>query len=157
MTLESANSRTLTSVKPGLVCLGLAYETTVLSTWPKEGQSGFNRERDRKSSAYCNPSSTNFLLVFTVYILQSQKNGRYYIGCTKDVAQRLQQHNLGMTNSTRNLRPWRLVYCENFDSRAEASKREALLKSWKNPKYLEQALGLSSQSTLRVSRCSSGR
>ncbi|MCZ6867696.1 MAG: GIY-YIG nuclease family protein [Chloroflexi bacterium] len=95
--------------------------------------------------------------MFAVYILQSQRIGRYYIGRTKDVAQRLQQHNLGMTKSTRNFRPWRLVHCENFDTRAEASKREALLKSWKNPKYLEQALGLSPQSTLRVSRCSSGR
>ena len=66
--------------------------------------------------------------MFSVYILQSRKNGRYYIGCTKDVAQRLQQHNLGMTKSTRNLRPWRLVYSETFGTRIEARNGKSAIR-----------------------------
>ena len=34
--------------------------------------------------------------MFHIYILQSQQSGRYYIGCTKNVAQRLTQHNGGL-------------------------------------------------------------
>ena len=39
-----------------------------------------------------------------------------------------------------------------IDTRAEASKRETLLKSWKSPRYLEKTLGLAPQSISRASR-----
>ena len=80
--------------------------------------------------------------MFSVYILQSQKNGRYYIGSTKDVTQRLTQHNVGMTKATKGLRPWQLVYTQAYETLAQARKREAQIKSWKNRSYLQKALGL---------------
>lgn len=80
--------------------------------------------------------------MFFVYILQSEKTGRYHIGCTEDVARRLAQHNAGMTQATRNLRPWLLVHTEEYQTLGEARRREAQIKSWKSPEYMRRALGL---------------
>ncbi len=80
--------------------------------------------------------------LFFVYILQSKETYRYYIGSTKDIQRRLFQHNAGMMKSTRGLRPWRLVHSETFDTLAQARRRETQIKAWKNPRYMEKALGL---------------
>ncbi|MCZ6614223.1 MAG: GIY-YIG nuclease family protein [Chloroflexi bacterium] len=80
--------------------------------------------------------------MFFVYILQSESSGRYYIGSTKDTAQRLTQHNAGMMKSTRSFRPWRLVYTETYETLPQARNREAQIKSWKNRSYMETVLGL---------------
>ncbi len=58
--------------------------------------------------------------MFFVYVLHSDAAGRYYIGSTRDVAQRLAQHNNGMMKATRPHRPWRIVHTESFESLAEA-------------------------------------
>ena len=66
-----------------------------------------------------------------VYILQSLKDGKYYIGETNDVEQRLLFHNNGFQRSTKNRRPFKLVLFEEFQNRIEALKREKQIKSWK--------------------------
>ena len=77
-----------------------------------------------------------------LYILESEKSSRYYIGVTNDVQKRLAQHNAGMSKSTRAWRPWRLVHTERYETLGEARRREAQIKSWKNRNYMEQVLGL---------------
>ncbi|MGB2698456.1 MAG: GIY-YIG nuclease family protein [Candidatus Zixiibacteriota bacterium] len=77
-------------------------------------------------------------LAFTVYILQSQKDGRYYIGHTQDLSNRLDQHNRGASKSTRNHRPWELVYYEKFDTKKDAIKRENQIKKQKSRSYIEK-------------------
>ena len=52
--------------------------------------------------------------MFYVYILRSKQNGRYYIGYSKDVEDRLARHNAGHTQSTKPYRPWELVYTEEY-------------------------------------------
>jgi len=66
-----------------------------------------------------------------VYILQSYKDNRYYIGETADVNARLIFHNSGRQRSTRNRIPFRLVVVEEYTSREDALKREKQIKSWK--------------------------
>ena len=80
--------------------------------------------------------------MFFVYILRSQKNGRYYIGSAKDLNQRLEQHNSGATKSTRNSRPWQLVHTEGYETLIKARNRESQIKSWKNRAYMADMLGL---------------
>ncbi len=75
---------------------------------------------------------------FAVYILQSQKDGRYYIGHTQDLAGRLDQHNRGASKSTRNHRPWELVYYEKYSTRKDAVKRENQIKKQKSRVYIEK-------------------
>lgn len=66
-----------------------------------------------------------------VYILQSLKNNRYYVGCTKDLPKRLLQHNNGENASTSKYRPWKIIYYRNFKNQEEAYKCEKLVKSYK--------------------------
>ena len=66
-----------------------------------------------------------------VYILQSLKDHRYYIGETSDVEARLLFHNSGKQRSTKNRIPFRLVLVEEYPDRTTALKREKQIKSWK--------------------------
>lgn len=74
--------------------------------------------------------------MFYLYILQSQKNGRCYIGCSANLDKRIKEHNTGGTRSTKPYRPWILIYSEPFKTKSEAMKREWFLKH--PPGYLEK-------------------
>ncbi len=73
---------------------------------------------------------------FILYILQSSKSGRLYIGQTENIEDRIQRHNKGYSKSTKYGIPWELIYTEEFAIRSEAMKREKYLKNLKNPKYI---------------------
>jgi putative endonuclease len=66
-----------------------------------------------------------------VYILQSLKDFKYYIGETADVEARLKFHNEGLQRSTRNRRPFKVILIEVYSDRASALRREKEIKSWK--------------------------
>ena len=66
-----------------------------------------------------------------VYILQSLRDGGYYIGETSDVESRILFHNSGQQRSTKNRIPFRLVLTEEYPSREQARQRERQIKSWK--------------------------
>ncbi len=63
-----------------------------------------------------------------VYILQSEKDGRFYVGMTADVERRVKEHNRGKSKSTKGYRPWKLMKVEEFDKRSDAREREKYLK-----------------------------
>ena len=56
-----------------------------------------------------------------VYLLQSLKDGKQYIGSTLDLKERLLKHNRGYVVSTRNRRPFELICYQKFDSISEAA------------------------------------
>ena len=66
-----------------------------------------------------------------VYILQSQKDKKYYIGETADVTARLNFHNSGKQRSTKNRVPFVIILSEEFETRQQALQREKQIKSWK--------------------------
>ena len=66
-----------------------------------------------------------------VYIIQSLKDGKYYIGETADVEARLQFHNAGLQRSTRCRCPFTLIISAEHPDRSAALKREKEIKSWK--------------------------
>ncbi|MEK7569915.1 MAG: GIY-YIG nuclease family protein [Patescibacteria group bacterium] len=68
---------------------------------------------------------------YTVYILQSRKDGGYYIGQTENLGARVKKHELGQVRSTKNRRPFVLIQSEGYKTRGEARKRENYLKSLK--------------------------
>jgi len=81
---------------------------------------------------------------FFVYVLYSERKGTHYVGQTKSVSERLKRHNGGDSRSTRNGRPWRVIYCEEFDDRSQAARRERYLKSpagWKEYSAMKQSRG----------------
>ncbi len=73
-----------------------------------------------------------------VYILQSEKNGRYYIGSTNNMERRLLEHNSGKTKSLLYLRPMKLVFKKEYASLGDARKVEKNLKKLKNRDIIER-------------------
>jgi putative endonuclease len=76
--------------------------------------------------------------MYYVYVLESLKDGKYYIGVTKDVDRRLKEHNCGYSKSTSPRRPFRLVHSEQFSGIKEAYSRERFLKSKKSKNLIEK-------------------
>jgi len=84
--------------------------------------------------------------MYYTYVLQSLTSGRYYIGQTSDLSQRLDRHKENLVTSTKNRCPWKLVYSEHYSTRSEAIKREKYLKSLKKRQAIEQIIAQSSES-----------
>lgn len=78
--------------------------------------------------------------MYNIYIIQSLKDGKFYIGQTKNIKERLIKHNKGLVKSTKNRRPFILVFQENFGSRKEAINREGYLKSLKGGNEFKKIL-----------------
>lgn len=76
----------------------------------------------------------------TTYILQSQKDGSYYVGSTDDLEKRLIKHNKGYSKYTKSKRPFKLVHREEFKTRSEAKKREYYIKSFKSRLAIEKLI-----------------
>ena len=55
-----------------------------------------------------------------VYILQSLRNAQFYIGQTNSLERRLEEHNKGMSKSTKANRPWKLYWFCEVKNRSEA-------------------------------------
>ena len=72
------------------------------------------------------------ILSYYTYILQSEKDDSFYIGYTANLEQRLLKHNTSKSGYTARKKPWKLVYCEVFNSKTEAIKRELSLKKMKH-------------------------
>jgi putative endonuclease len=87
--------------------------------------------------------STKFISVFYLYILQSEATGRFYIGQTRDVPERLAYHNANYSKSLKNRGPWWFVYTEQYKTRSEAMLRECQLKSWKDRRMVEKLMSAS--------------
>ncbi len=66
---------------------------------------------------------------FYVYVLKSESSVRTYVGHSKDIKNRVAEHNSGKSKATRGKDPWKLVYSEEFETRAEAMKREKHFKT----------------------------
>ncbi len=80
--------------------------------------------------------------MYTVYILQSQKTGRYYIGQSENIVGRLVLHNAGRVRTTSSGIPWRLVQSEQYQTRSDAMKREREIKLYKGGVLFKKLLGL---------------
>jgi len=72
-----------------------------------------------------------------VYVIQCE-DGSFYTGCTKNVDSRMRLHMKGKgARYTRMHRPKKLIYVEEFNSRAEAMKKERKVKMLKRSQKLE--------------------
>jgi putative endonuclease len=69
--------------------------------------------------------------MYLVYILQSLKDRKYYIGQTENLDRRIEDHNKKRVRSTRKRTPLILIRKEIFNTRGEARKRENYLKKLK--------------------------
>ncbi len=71
---------------------------------------------------------------YFVYILRNSKN-KLYIGQTRNLESRLARHGSGDgARFIKDLRDFRLVYSEGFQTLQEAMRREKQLKGWTRAK-----------------------
>lgn len=76
--------------------------------------------------------------MFTVYILQSLKDKKTYIGYTNNFERRFEQHISGRSNSTKHRTPFKLLFKEEFENKLEAKKREIWWKSGTGRRKLKE-------------------
>jgi putative endonuclease len=75
-----------------------------------------------------------------VYVLQSLKDTHFYVGFTKNLSRRLEEHNKGLVPSTKNRVPLKLVYWEGCLNQGDAALREKYLKSSWGKRYIKNRL-----------------
>ena len=80
-------------------------------------------------------------MIWSVYILYSEKDTRLYVGCASDLGARLKAHNDGNVVSTRNRRPLVLIHSEEYKDRGDAFNRERFLKSLWGGRFKKKILG----------------
>jgi putative endonuclease len=76
--------------------------------------------------------------MYTIYILQSLKDNRTYVGYSADVNRRLSEHNNGKVTATKNRKPFKIIFTEKIDTLGEAKKRELYWKSRAGRKKMER-------------------
>ena len=77
---------------------------------------------------------------FYVYILKSTIDNRFYVGYTIDLKKRLDSHNQGKVYSTKNRRPFDLIYYEFCLNKNDALHREKYLKTSWGKRYIKNRL-----------------
>ncbi|MBN2455043.1 MAG: GIY-YIG nuclease family protein [Sedimentisphaerales bacterium] len=81
--------------------------------------------------------------MYYVYILQSLKTGKLYIGHTDNLIRRLKEHNTGCGGKfSRQNGPWKLLYSESHADRPSAVKRERYLKSTRGSQEKKKLAGV---------------
>jgi predicted GIY-YIG superfamily endonuclease len=69
-----------------------------------------------------------------VYILRCS-DGSYYVGSTRDIDSRVEQHNSGLGSRYTSTRtPVDLVFCEEFDDVGDAYAMEKRIQGWSRRK-----------------------
>ena len=78
--------------------------------------------------------------MFFVYVLRSTIDQKLYIGYTRDIKKRLNDHNSGCVSSTKARKPLELIFKEAYGIKQEAQKRERFLKSGAGHEYIGKKL-----------------
>jgi putative endonuclease len=78
--------------------------------------------------------------MFYTYVLQSEKDGKKYVGYTKNLKSRFEQHQKGKVESTKDRRPLKLIYYEACLTEQDALKREKYLKTYRGKQFLSKRL-----------------
>jgi putative endonuclease len=77
---------------------------------------------------------------FYVYVLRSLNDQKFYVGFTKNLRKRVQDHTKGLVPSTKQRNPFELVYWEGCLDQTDATRREKYLKSSWGKRYIKSRL-----------------
>lgn len=75
-----------------------------------------------------------------IYILRSKKDNQFYTGYTYNLQERVELHNKGKVDSTKNHLPLELVYYEACINQQDATHREKYLKTAWGKRYIKNRL-----------------
>jgi putative endonuclease len=76
--------------------------------------------------------------MFYVYILQSIKDNKFYIGYSADLKKRVGEHSKGEVASTKGRRPMILIYYEAYRAEKDARVREIFLKTGQGREFMRK-------------------
>lgn len=77
---------------------------------------------------------------YYTYVLYSPQHGELYYGRTQDLQTRIKQHNHSQIDSTKQYRPWQLIYYEACLHKNDAKRRENYLKTTQGSRMLKRRL-----------------
>ena len=77
---------------------------------------------------------------YYVYILQSTKDLKFYIGLTSNLTLRIRQHKAGKVKSTSRRLPIKLIYFECYLLKLDAERNEKYYKTTKGREDLRKKL-----------------
>lgn len=77
---------------------------------------------------------------YYVYVLRSTKDHKNYIGYTRDLRKRFNEHAQGKNTSTSPRRPLLLIYYEACLSEVDAKRREGYLKTTGGRRFIAKRL-----------------
>ena len=83
---------------------------------------------------------SNIAKFYYVYVLISKLDKNFYVGYAKDLKSRFEQHSKGYASSTKDRRPFELVYYEACRDKRDASHREKYLKTYLGRQFLRNRL-----------------
>ena len=75
-----------------------------------------------------------------VYILLSKKDDKLYIGYTNNLKERMEKHNAGKVQSTKNRTPFSLIYYEAYLDESDARTKEKFFKTGWGRNYINKNL-----------------
>ena len=78
--------------------------------------------------------------MYYVYVIQSKKDKQFYTGFTRDLENRIREHNEGRVSSTKERGPFELIYYEACLNEQDDLAREKYLKSGMGKRYLRNRL-----------------
>ena len=78
--------------------------------------------------------------MYCVYVLQSVKFKKLYIGFTSNIINRLKEHNNGLSQATKPYIPYSLIFYEAFINIKDAKNREKYLKTGWGVRSLKKML-----------------
>jgi putative endonuclease len=80
------------------------------------------------------------VIMHYTYVLQSAKDMIFYVGLTKDLKLRFEQHNKGLVESTKGRMPFNLIYYEAGIDSSDAVQRDKYLKTYHGRMFLKRRL-----------------
>ncbi len=83
---------------------------------------------------------SNKNIFYYVYVLQSQKDKKFYVGYTHDLKSRFEQHTKKKVASTKNRGPLKIIYSEACLNKKDAIHREKYLKTYLGKLFLHNRL-----------------
>jgi putative endonuclease len=81
------------------------------------------------------PSITTPSMFYT-YVLESIKDSRRYVGYSRNLRRRLDEHKGGVSRSTQFRQPLKLIYYEACLNMIDAKRRERYLKTTQGRRFL---------------------
>ena len=79
-------------------------------------------------------------MFYYTYILRSLKDNKMYTGYTKNLKLRFERHNKGLVESTKDRKPFTLMYYEACLNQQDATHREKYLKTYNGKRFIRNRL-----------------